>query len=532
MTPSIIGPGPAGWHELRRGMAVLARIAGATLGPSGRRVLLEQAFATPKLTGSGYEIARTLDLADPLQNAGVRLLREVAWRTKDAVGDGTATAIVIAHAIVAAATPAIAAGIDVVALRGELLQAGEAVGGALDRLARPLSGEAELIALAMRVAHDDAGLGREIARAVYELRQDGVVLVEESNRREDELILRRGMRFPGGYLSAHFATDPEGRVAALADPYLLIVAEKITSLQAIIPALQAFASAGKALVIIAEDVSGPALATLVVNKQQAGCKIAAVKAPGFGQWRRPMLEDIAILSGGVVVAADRGSSLEHLRPEMLGRARHVRIECDATTIVAGAGDADAIARHCSMLRREIARERYLSFDREKHQERLARLTSGVATLRVAGATATQRADRIEGARAVVGAARAAFAEGVVPGGGAALLHAAQEIAGATQCSPERRAAFDILRRALAAPARCIAYNAGAEPSEIEAGLRADGNAVQTFDAATRRVVDAWDVGLLDPLPVMRAAFRNALSVATGLVGLGGAIVTAAGTAKA
>jgi chaperonin GroEL len=521
---SIISLGPYGWNGLRRGMDVLARITASTLGPSGRRVLIEQPFAAPRMTGNGYEIARTLDLADPVQNAGVRMLRQVAWSTKDAVGDGTATAIVVAHAIIAAATPAVAAGIAAPALRRELVRAGEAVIGVLDGLARPLGGEAELISLASRATNDDSEVATIIARAVHQLKQDGVVLVEESNGREDSLVVHRGMHFPGGYLSSHFTTDAEGRVAALDDPYLLIAAAKITSLQAIVPALNAFASAGKSLVIIAEDVSGDALATLVVNKQQAGCKIVAVKAPGFGQWRRPMLEDIAIATGGVVVAADRGEALDRLRPEMLGRARHVRVEREATTIIEGAGAADAIAQRCQQLRHEIARERYLSFDREKHQERLARLTSGVATLRVAGATATERADRIEGARAVVGAARAAFNEGVVPGGGAALLFAAQEVARTTLTSFEQRAAIAILRNALAAPARCIAENAGADGRQVVARLIDGCNASLAFDAAVRDVVDVWDSGLLDPVSVVATAFRNALSVAVGIIGFGGVVV--------
>ena len=505
-------------------MDVLARIAGCTLGPSGRRVLIEQPFAAPKLTGSGYEIARALDLADPVHNAGVRMLRQVAWSTKDAVGDGTATAIVLAHAIVAAATPAVAAGIGASALRRELIRAGEVVIRVLDGLARPLGGEAELISLASRAAHDDAGIAMAIGRAVHQLKRDGVVLVEQSNGHEDSLVIHRGMHFPGGYLSSHFTTDADGRTAVLDDPYLLIAAEKITSLQAIVPALNAFASAGKSLVIIAEDVSGEALATLVVNKQQAGCKIVAVKAPGFGQWRRPMLEDIAVATGGVVVAADQGEALERLRPEMLGRARHVRVEREATTIVEGAGAADAIAQHCKQLQREIARERYLSFDREKHQERLARLTSGIATLRVAGATATERADRVECARAVVGAARAAFNEGVVPGGGSALLYAAQEIGRAAPTSLEQRAAVAILRDALAAPARSIAENAGADGRRVVARLIDGCNASLAFDAAVRDVVDAWVSGLLDPVSVVRTAFRNALSIAVGMIGFGGAIV--------
>ena len=521
---AIIRLGPAGWNGLRRGMGVLARIAASTLGPSGRRVLIEQPFAAPQLTGSGYEIARTLELADPVQNAGVRMLRQVAWSTKDAVGDGTATTIVLAHAIVAAAAPAVAAGIDTAALGRELAGAGDRLIAALDRLARPLSSEAQLVLLASRAANDDANIGPAIARAVHALQQDGVVMVEESNGREDSLVMHRGMHFSGGYLSSHFTTDAEGRIAVLDDPYLLIVAQKITSLAGIVPALNAFAGAGRALVIIAEDVSGDALSTLVVNRQQADCKLVAVKAPGFGRWQRPMLEDIAIATGGTVVAADRGDALDRLRPDMLGRARQVRVERGATTIVAGAGAADAIARRCHELRREIARERYLSFDREKHQERLARLASGVAILHVAGATALERAGRMEGARAVVGAARAAFSAGVVPGGGSALLHAAQDIGCVAPATLEQRAAAAILRRALTAPARCIARNAGAEGRRIVAGLIDGCNASLAFDVEVRDVVDAWDSGLLDPVSVVQTAFRNALSVAVAMISSGGAIV--------
>lgn len=523
---STISFGPAGWSRIGSGMQVLAKLTASTLGPSGRRVLIEQPFAAPKFSASGYEIAQTLDLADPVQNAGVRLLRQVAWSTKDAVGDGTATAIVMAHAMIAAAAPAVVAGVGAAPLRRALVRAGETVMGALERAARPCSGEAELISLASRAAGDDADLGSAIGRAVHGLKPDGVVIVEESKRREDLLAIQRGMHFSGGYLSSHFATDREGGIAILDEPYLLIADQTITTLEAIVPALNALAGADKALVIIAGDVSGDALATLVVNKQRSGCKLVAAMAPGFGRWRRPMLEDIAIATGGTVVASDRGTMLQHLRPDMLGRARQVRVERDATTIVEGAGDVSAIAQRCDALRREIARERYLSFDRERHQERLARLTSGVATLQVAGATPIERADRADAGRVAAAAARAASRDGVVPGGGAALLHAAHELGRSTPAGLEERVAAKILRRALAAPGRCIAENARADGRRIVAALIDGGNASLAFDAVAGDVVDAWDADLLDPLSVVSSAFHSALSVAIGMIGFAGAIVRA------
>jgi chaperonin GroEL len=502
---------------LLRGMNILADTVAVTLGPAGRSVIIERPFASPIISRTGHAIAKHIHLDDPMANMGVRALREVAWRTSDEVGDGTTTAMVLAHAMVRDGIRATMFGIEPRHLQQGFDLACASGIAALRQLSQPAQSIEQLARVATLATNGDAELGAALGEAVGRIGAEGFVLVEAGHGRASELEVREGMHLDKGFISARFATNDDQTLVELEDPYILLHLGRIEELGAIVPVLNAFAKSGKSLLLIAEDVTGDALSTLVINKLKAGFKVAAAYAPGFGERRKEMLEDVAIATGGQVVAAELGNRLENLRPEMLGGAKRVRISQDATTIIDGAGKAEDVAFRARQLRAAIEREKYLSYDREQLQQRLARLVSGIALVRVGGATETEIAERKERAGAAVHAVRAARASGILPGGGAALIFASRALAALEPDQPEQRAAIDIVRRALAAPARRIADNAGADGRWVVARLLDGPEPDLGFDAATGRFCDLWEAGIVDATEVVCAAFRNAVSTAARIV---------------
>lgn len=520
--------GNAARRSLLRGADLLADALAPTLGPAGRRVLIERPFATPLLSGNGYAIAKAVELADPRADLGVRALREVAWRTSDEVGDGTTTAMLLTRALLAGGVRASVMGL---APRG--LQRGleRALGTALAELERRSHKEpsaAQLAAIGTLAAGGDEEVGRFVADAAGRVGREGVILVEDGRGLACELVLREGLHYDQGYVSPHFVTDEARMTVELEEPYLLLHLAPIADLGAIVPVLNAFAKADKPLLLIAQDVTGEALSTLVVNKLKAGFKVAAAHAPGHGERRRALLEDLAIATGGRLVAAELGTRLQDLRPEMLGRARRVLITREATTIVEGAGRSEAIELRCRELRQAIEREKYLSYDREQLQQRLARLVSGIAVLRVGAPTETALAERKERAGAAVSAVRAAAAGGILPGGGAALAHASKALAGLAPADEAERAALALMRHALCAPARQIAANAGEDGGLAVARLLDQDDPDFGYDAASRRYRDLVAAGIVDATGVTAAALRNAASTAIRLLTTEAAVTPVAG----
>ena len=502
---------------LLRGMNILADTVAVTLGPAGRSVIIERPFASPIISHTGHAIAKHIHLDDPMANMGVRALREVAWRTSDEVGDGTTTAMVLARAMVRDGIRATMFGIEPRHLQQGFDLACASGIAALRQLSQPAQSIEQLAGVATLATNGDAELAAILSEAAMRVGAEGFVLVEAGHGRASELEVREGMHLDKGFISARFATNDDQTLVELEDPYILLHLGRIEELGAIVPVLNAFAKSGKSLLLIAEDVTGDALSTLVINKLKAGFKVAAAYAPGFGERRKEMLEDVAIATGGQAVAAELGNRLESLRPEMLGRAKRVRISQDATTIIEGAGKAEDVAFRARQLRAAIEREKYLSYDREQLQQRLARLVSGIALVRVGGATETEVAERKERAGVAVHAVRAARASGILPGGGAALIFASRALAALEPDQPEQRAAIDIVRRALAAPARRIADNAGADGPWVVARLLHGQEPDLGFDAETGRFCDLTRAGIVDPSEVVCAAFRNAVSTAARIV---------------
>jgi chaperonin GroEL len=509
--------GAAARRALLRGAGLLAEAAGRTLGPAGRTVLLDRPFAAPIVSRNGYGIAQQIDLPDRLENLGVQALREVAWRTSDAVGDGTATAMVLTRALLAEGVRTMAAGLAPRALHRGMARAVATVATALETHARPAGAPEQLARLAAHAAGGDPEIGELLAEASARVGPEGVILVEGGRALACELEVRLGMHYDKGYISAHFVTDEARMRVDLEAPYILVQETRIAELDAIVPVLNAFARADRTLLFIAEDVVGQALATLVVNKVKAGFKVAAAYAPGFGAWRRPMLEDIAIATGGLVVSDTLGNRLADLRPEMLGRAKRVLLTEHATTIIEGAGDPALLEFRRRELRTAIEREKYLSYDREQLQQRLARLTGGIAVVKVGGATASAIEERKERASGAARALRAAAAGGVVAGGGAALVHASKALHELADDSLEQRAARNAVGRALLAPARRIAANAGADACHVIARLLAEDDPGFGFDAARRRFGDLHATGIVDATRIVSEALRNAASTATQLL---------------
>jgi chaperonin GroEL len=501
--------------RLLRGVDILANAVKVTLGPKGRNVAIEKSFGAPRTTKDGVTVAKEIELFDKFENMGAQLLREVASKTSDIAGDGTTTACVLAQAIVREGEKAVAAGMNPMDLKRGVELATHAVVDDLNKRSKKIKSSAEIAQVGTIASNGDTEIGQMIATAMEKVGNEGVITVEEAKSLDTELDIVEGMQFDRGYISPYFITDSEKMVAELEDPYILLHEKKLSGLQALLPLLESVVQTSRPLLIVAEDVEGEALATLVVNKLRGGLKIAAVKAPGFGDRRKAMLEDIAVLTAGQVISEDLGIKLENVTLAMLGRAKRVRVEKENTTIVHGAGKKDAINGRISQIKSQIE-ETTSDYDREKLQERLAKLAGGVAVIKVGGATEAEvkeRKDRVDDA---VHATKAAVEEGIVPGGGVALLRATKAVAALHSENPDIQAGIRIVAKALESPIRQIAENAGAEGS-IVAGKVAEKTGNFGFDAQKEEYVDMVSAGIVDPTKVVRIALQDAVSVASLLI---------------
>ncbi len=502
-------------EKMLRGVDILADAVKVTLGPKGRNVIIDKSFGAPRITKDGVSVAKEIELEDKFENMGAQMVREVASKTNDIAGDGTTTATVLAQAIVREGAKAVAAGMNPMDLKRGIDLAVSEVVADLQAKAKKINTSEEVAQVGTISANGERQIGLDIAEAMQKVGNEGVITVEEAKTAETELEVVEGMQFDRGYLSPYFVTNAEKMVAELEDAFILLHEKKLSNLQAMLPVLEAVVQTGKPLVIIAEDVEGEALATLVVNKLRGGLKIAAVKAPGFGDRRKAMLEDIAILTGGQVISEDIGIKLENVTLDMLGRAKKVAISKENTTIVDGAGQKAEIEGRVAQIKAQIE-ETSSDYDREKLQERLAKLAGGVAVIRVGGATeieVKEKKDRIDDA---LNATRAAVQEGIVPGGGTALLRSAQKISskGANQ---DQEAGINIVRRALQAPARQIAENAGDEASIIVGKILETKDDNFGYNAQTGEYGDMIAMGIVDPVKVVRTALQDAASVASLLI---------------
>ncbi|MDX0628267.1 chaperonin GroEL [Sinorhizobium medicae] len=503
-------------ERMLRGVDVLANAVKVTLGPKGRNVVIDKSFGAPRITKDGVSVAKEIELEDKFENMGAQMLREVASKTNDLAGDGTTTATVLAQAIVREGAKAIASGMNPMDLKRGIDLAVDAVVKELKSNARKISQNSEIAQVGTISANGDTEIGRYLAEAMEKVGSEGVITVEEAKTSDTELEVVEGMQFDRGYLSPYFVTNQDKMRVELEDPYILIHEKKLSNLQSILPVLEAVVQSGKPLLIIAEDVEGEALATLVVNKLRGGLKVAAVKAPGFGDRRKAMLEDIAILTGGTVVSEDLGIMLENVTLEMLGRAKKVSIEKENTTIIDGAGSKTEIEGRTAQIRAQIE-ETTSDYDREKLQERLAKLAGGVAVIRVGGSTEVEvkeKKDRVDDA---LHATRAAVEEGILPGGGIALLRAVNALDGLKTANDDQRVGIEIVRRAIEAPVRQIAENAGAEGSIIVGKLREKVEFSYGWNAQTNEYGDLYTMGVIDPVKVVRTALQDAASVAGLLV---------------
>jgi chaperonin GroEL len=504
-------------EKMLRGVDILADAVKVTLGPKGRNVVLEKSFGAPRITKDGVTVAKEIELSDKFENMGAQMVREVASKTSTVAGDGTTTATVLAQAIVREGAKAVAAGMNPMDLkRGIDLAVAEAIKDIQARAKKVASSE-EIAQIGTISANGDVEVGRMLAEAMQKVGNEGVITVEEAKTAATELDVVEGMQFDRGYLSPYFITNAEKMIAELEDPYILIHEKKLSSLQSLLPILESVVQAGKPLLIIAEDIEGEALATLVVNKLRGGLKIAAVKAPGFGDRRKAMLEDIAVLTAGQTISEDLGIKLENVTLDMLGRAKRVRVEKENTTIIDGAGKKQDIESRVGQIKAQIE-ETTSDYDREKLQERLAKLAGGVAVIRVGGSTEVEvkeKKDRVDDA---MHATKAAVEEGIVPGGGTALLRAKAAVAKLKTDNADVQAGIKIVLRALEAPIRQIAENAGVEGS-IVVGKITDNAQSDTygFDAQAEEFVDLVQAGIVDPAKVVRTALQDAASVAGLLV---------------
>jgi chaperonin GroEL len=503
-------------ERLLRGVDILANAVKVTLGPKGRNVVLDKSYGAPRITKDGVTVAKEIELTDKFENMGAQMVKEVASRTSTLAGDGTTTATVLAQAIVKEGVKAVAAGLNPMDLKRGVDLAVEAVIEDIKKRSKKISTSAEIAQVGTISANNDREIGDMIAQAMQKVGNEGVITVEEAKGMETELDVVDGMQFDRGYLSPYFITNAEKMVAELDDPYILLHEKKLPGLQAILPLLESVVQSGKPLLIIAEDVEGEALATLVVNKLRGGLKVAAVKAPGFGDRRKAMLEDIAVLTGGQMISDDLGIKFENVTLDMLGKAKKVRIDKDNTTIIDGAGKKKDIQGRVAQIRAQIE-ETTSDYDREKLQERLAKLAGGVAIIRVGGATEVEvkeRKDRVDDA---MHATRAAVEEGVVPGGGVALLYGARVLAKLHSANNDQKVGIDIVRRALSYPARLIAENAGEDGSVVIGKLLEMGDVNHGFDAQKGSYVDMVKAGIIDPTKVVRLALQGAASVAALLI---------------
>jgi chaperonin GroEL len=502
--------------RMLRGVDILADAVKVTLGPKGRCVVLDKSFGAPRITKDGVTVAKEIELADKFENMGAQMVREVASKTNDLAGDGTTTATVLAQAIVREGVKAVAAGMNPMDLKRGIDIAVDTVVEDVKKRSKKVSTSEEIAQVGTISANGDRSIGDMIAQAMQKVGNEGVITVEEAKSLETELDVVEGMQFDRGYLSPYFITNAEKMTCELENPYVLLHEKKLSGLQAMLPVLEAVVQSGRPLLVIAEDVEGEALATLVVNKLRGGLKVAAVKAPGFGDRRKAMLEDIAILTGGQVISEDLGIKLESVTLEMLGKAKKVTIEKENTTIVEGAGKKKEIEGRCNQIRAQIE-ETTSDYDREKLAERLAKLAGGVAVIRVGGATEVEVKERKDLVDDAMHATRAAVEEGVVAGGGIALLHAAKSLANLKPENDDQKVGIDIVRRALSYPARLIAENAGADGSVVVGKLLESKNANFGFDAQKGEYTDLVKAGIIDPTKVVRCALQDAASVAGLLV---------------
>jgi chaperonin GroEL len=502
--------------SMLHGIDTLAHAVRVTLGPKGRNVLLDKSFGAPRMTKDGVTVAKEIELENKFENMGAQMVREVASKTSDQAGDGTTTATVLAHAIVREGAKAVAAGMNPMDLKRGVDLAVEAVVADLQKNSKNVTSNEEIAQVGTISANGDAEIGRFLADAMKKVGNEGVITVEEAKSLETELEVVEGMQFDRGYVSPYFVTNAEKMRVEMEDPYILIYEKKLSALQELLPLLEAVVQAGKPLLIIAEDVEGEALATLVVNKLRGGLKVAAVKAPGFGDRRKAMLEDIAILTAGSLVSADLGIKLENVTINMLGRAKKVMIEKENTTIVSGAGKKNDIEARIGQIKAQIE-ETTSDYDREKLQERLAKLAGGVAVIRVGGATEVEvkeRKDRVDDA---MHATRAAVEEGILPGGGVALLRATEALKRVRTSNEDQKHGVDIVRKALSWPARQIALNAGEDGSIVIGKILEKDTYGFGFDAQSGEYVNMMSKGIIDPTKVVRAALQGAASVAGLLI---------------
>jgi chaperonin GroEL len=502
--------------RMLRGVEVLANAVKVTLGPKGRNVVLDKSYGAPRITKDGVTVAKEIELEDKFENMGAQMVREVAQKTNDQAGDGTTTATVLAHAIVKEGAKAVAAGMNPMDLKRGIDLAVKAVVADIEKRARKVGSSSEVAQVGTISANGDKEVGKMIANAMQKVGNEGVITVEEAKALETDVEIVEGMQFDRGYLSPYFITNAEKMTAELEDAYVLLHEKKLSQLQAMLPVLEAVVQSGKPLLIVAEDIEGEALATLVVNKLRGGLKVAAVKAPGFGDRRKAMLEDIAILTGGQLIAEDLGIKLESVTTAMLGRAKKVLIEKEKTTIVDGAGKKKDIEARVGQIKAQIE-ETTSDYDREKLQERLAKLAGGVAVIKVGGATeieVKEKKDRVEDA---LNATRAAVEEGIVPGGGVALIRAKKAIGKLTNSNPDVQAGINIVLKAVEQPLRQIAENAGVEGSIVVNKILENKSETYGFDAQSEDYVDMFDKGIVDPAKVVRAALQDAASVAGLLV---------------
>jgi chaperonin GroEL len=502
--------------RMLRGVETLANAVKVTLGPKGRNVVLDKSFGAPRITKDGVTVAKEIELEDKFENMGAQMVREVASKTNDVAGDGTTTATVLAAAIVKEGAKSVAAGMNPMDLKRGIDLAVSAVVEDIKKRAKKVASSAEVAQVGTISANGDSNVGKMIAEAMQKVGNEGVITVEEAKALETTVDIVEGMQFDRGYLSPYFITNAEKMVAELEDAYVLLHEKKLSALQAMLPVLEAVVQSGKPLLIVAEDIEGEALATLVVNKLRGGLKVAAVKAPGFGDRRKAMLEDIAILTGGQLIAEDLGIKLESVTTAMLGRAKKIVIEKEKTTIVDGAGKKKEIEARVGQIKAQIE-ETTSDYDREKLQERLAKLAGGVAVIKVGGATEVEvkeKKDRVEDA---LNATRAAVEEGIVPGGGVALLRAKKAIGKLTNSNPDVQTGINIVLKAVEAPVRQIAENSGVEGSIVVNKILENKSETFGFDAQNEDYVDMLDKGIVDPAKVVRAALQDAASVAGLLV---------------
>ena len=503
-------------ERMLRGVDTLANAVKVTLGPKGRNVVIEKSFGAPRITKDGVTVAKEIELDDKFENMGAQMVREVASKTNDLAGDGTTTATVLAQAIVKEGAKSVAAGMNPMDLKRGIDLAVDAIVNDLKTHAKKVTSNDEIAQVGTISANGDSEIGRFLADAMQKVGNEGVITVEEAKHLNTELEVVEGMQFDRGYVSPYFVTNTEKMRVELEDPYVLIHEKKLSGLQSMLPLLEGVVQSGKPLLIVAEDVEGEALATLVVNRLRGGLKVAAVKAPGFGDRRKAMLEDIAILTGGTAISEDLGIKLENVKLNMLGRAKKVVIDKENTTIVNGAGAKKDIEARVAQIKAQIE-DTTSDYDREKLQERLAKLAGGVAVIRVGGATEVEvkeRKDRVDDA---LHATRAAVEEGILPGGGVALLRALKALDGVKTANPDQKAGVDIVRRAIQVPARQIIQNAGEDGSLVVGKLLESSSYSWGFNAATGEYQDLVKAGVIDPAKVVRTALQDAASVASLLI---------------